>query len=144
MRENAVKGAGEVRTVFRSGGITRDCGSIVLGLTVAYLLLAVLPFYGNGIHLHSFRDISGSLVDVKGYPPFVWFLPLQALAMLAAGYTPLVSLLLTPLTLLLVVARRRQLSRGELAFLGATCLANVAALALTWQERGIILAWLTD
>ena len=133
-----------MRTANRAGSITRDCGAIVLGLTVAYLLLVVLPFYSNGIHLRSYQEIAGSFLDVKGYPPFVWFLPLQALAMLAAGYAPLVSVPLTPLTLLLMAARWRSLSRAELAFLGATCLANVVALALTCQERGIILTWLAD
>lgn len=124
--------------------LAQYCGDVVLILTIAYLFFAVLPFYGNGIHLHSYQEIAGSLVDVKGYPPFVWFLPLQAVAMLVAGYAPLISLPVTPLTLVLTVLKWRTLTRAERAFLLAACALNVAILALTWQQRGIILAWLVD
>ncbi len=129
---------------------TRLSGWIALVSTVAYLFLAVLPFYGNGIHLHSYQEIGGSLVDVKGYPPFSWLGwawfggPLQGAALLAAGFGPLASLLFAPLLAVLLWAGRRSLRRREIALWATICLACVAILVLTWQMRGIILTWLAD
>lgn len=124
--------------------ISRTCGIIVLCLTLSYLLLALLPFYGNGINLHSYQEISGSLVDVKGYPPFAWFLPLQGFGMLAAGFAPLISLLLTPVLLINLGLNWKSLRRIETIVWSASCVANIMTMALTWQVRGIILVWLAD
>lgn len=132
-------------TTPRTRTIARTCGTVILILTATYLLFAVLPFYGNGIHLRSYQEIGGSLVDVKGYPPFTWLGgPAQAVAMLAAGYMPFVSFILTPLLLVVVALNRKILRRSEAALWVTTGAVNIVALALTWQTRSTILTWLVD
>ncbi len=129
---------------------TRICGIIILVLTVLYLLLAVLPFYGNGINLHSYQEIFGSAVDVKGYPPFNWFGwswfggPLEGIAMITAGYITVISPVLTPLIILLLTLRWNSFSRNERIIWLATSLMNILTLTLTWQAHRSIMAWLVD
>ncbi len=127
--------------------IVRSSGTIILTFTVAYLVLSVLPFYANGIYLHSYQEIFGSLVDVKGYAPFAWFgvgRLAQGIAMITAGYVPYVSLLFTPLTLIPLALKWNSFSKREVSFWTATGLVNIASLVLTWQVHGIIMVWLVD
>jgi hypothetical protein len=127
--------------------IVRLSGAIVLTFTVAYLVLSVLPFYANGIYLHPYRDIAGSLVDVKGYPPFAWAgvgQLAQGIAMITAGLMPYASLLLTPLALMSLGLKRSSFARTEATLWVAAGLLNVVSLALTWQVHGTIMVWLVD
>lgn len=125
--------------------ITRICGIIVLVFTVFYLLLAILPFYANGIHLHSYQEINRSLVDVKDYPPFTWLGgPAQGVAMLTAGYIPVVSLILIPPLLFTLALSWSSFRGGEAALWLATAVTNVVALALTWPVLVTVVTWLVD
>ncbi len=127
--------------------IVRLSGTIILIFTAAYLVLSVLPFYANGIYLYSYRDIAGSFVDPKGYPPFAWFEVgriAQGIAMITAGYIPYASLLFTPLGLFTLGLKRNSFAKIEVTFWAATGLINIVSLALTWQMHGIIMLWLVD
>jgi len=125
--------------------IARTSGAIIFGFTIAYLLFAALPFYGNGIHRHSYAEIAGSFVDVKGYPPFNWLGgPAQGVAMLSAGLVRPVGLALTPVLLATLVVARRSLRRAEATLWLTTAVVSIAVLALTWEALGIITAWLAD
>lgn len=126
------------------------CGKTLVALTVGYVVLGLLPFYGNGIHLHSYQEIYGSFVDVKDYPPFSWLSwtwfggPAQGLAMIFTAYAPLLSIPLSPLLLGTVVSRWRSLRRSKAVFWTAVCLINAAVMGLTWQAHMVILTWLVD
>jgi hypothetical protein len=127
--------------------VVRVSGTIILTFTVAYLVLSVLPFYANGIYLHSYRDIAGSFVDVKGYPPYAWFgvgRLAQGIAMITAGLLPYASLLFTPLALIALGLKWNSFARREVTFWAATGLINAASLALTWQVYATIMVWLVD
>lgn len=136
-----------MRTVLRADAIAQACGAVILVLTAAYLLLAVLPFYGNGIHLHSHAEIAGSHVDVKGYPPFVWSWIgglAQGAAMLSAALTPPASLLLTPILLVALGVKWYTQARSGLALWTITAAINIVTLAVTWQSLRVIVTWLVD
>ncbi len=125
--------------------MTRVAGTLLLAITVAFLVLAVLPFYGNGIHLHSYQEIGGSQVDVKGYPPFTWLGgPAQGVAMLSTGLLPLAALVLNPVLVAGLWLGRGRLSRAEGLLWLATIVSNITLVALTWHTRAILLTWLVD
>lgn len=138
----------ELREPSRAQTIVRYSGTIVLTFTLAYLLLSVLPFYVNGIYLHSYQEIFGSFVDHHEYPPYAWLgaasRPAEGIAMITAGYVPYVSLLFTPLTLVPLVLKWKSFSKREVSLWTATGLVNIVSLALTWQVHGIIMVWLVD
>ncbi|MHB1135015.1 MAG: hypothetical protein ACYC4L_21805 [Chloroflexota bacterium] len=131
-----------MRDQIADAGNRRLAGLLLLGLTTAYLLLAVLPFYGHGIHLRSLQEIGGSFVDPKGYAPFVWFTPLAGIGVLVAGYLLPVSLALVPL--LALGLKWGTPARGERALWLGTIAFNVASLAATWPARSLIGMWLAD
>ena len=132
-------------TARKAQAIARTCGIVLLAMTAAYLLLAVLPFYGNGIHMHSYQEIAGSMVDVKGYPPFAWLGgPAQGIAMLAAGYVLPMSLVLVPVLVATLLARWHSFGWTEVKWWDAVCVANVVTLAMTFESYQIILTWLVD
>jgi len=132
-------------TTSTSQFITRACGLVLLAVTVAYLLFAVLPFYANGIHLRSYQEIGGSLVDVKGYPPFTWLGgPAQAIAMLSAVYIPWVGAALVPILVVALAVRWRSFRAGEAWLWLAVSMATIAAVALTWPVHAILMTWLVD
>ena len=131
-----------MRAQIADAGNRQLAGLLLLGLTAAYLLLAVLPFYLHGINLRTYQEISSSLFDPKDYPPFLWFTPLSAIGALVAGYLPLLSLALAPL--LALGLKWGAPARGERALWLGTLALNLAALAATWQARGLIGIWLAD
>ncbi|MGQ9674383.1 MAG: hypothetical protein ACUVX1_01780 [Chloroflexota bacterium] len=136
-----------MRTTRHIDTVAHLCGTVILVLTAAYLLLAVLPFYGNGIHLHSYAEVAGSHVDVKGYPPFAWSWiggPAQGAAMLSAALTPLASLLLTPILLVALGVKWHTRVRSGLALWTVTAAINIVTMAVTWQSLGVIVTWLAD
>jgi hypothetical protein len=135
---SAASGAG-----YQARTVARICGAIILALTIAYLLLVVLPYFGNGIHLRSFEEIAGSHVDVKGYPPFVWFTPVQGAALLASALTPLTAAL-APVVLVSLAMCRRSLRHAEAALWLVAAVLNITTLAATWQTLGLIRTWLVD
>ncbi len=125
--------------------IARTCGSILLVVTVAYILFAVAPYYANGIHLRSYQEIAGSFVDVKGYPPFTWLGgPAQAIAMLAAGFAPWLSALLLPVLAVVLVMRWRLFSKGEVVLWLSVAAATLLAVGLTWSMHTTLMIWLVD
>lgn len=64
----------QVRSTLASAALALAwiCFFALSAITLQYLLLAVLPFYANGIHLEQHSTIGWGGVDAKEYPPFVW------------------------------------------------------------------------
>lgn len=119
----------------------------LLGLSAAYLLLAVAPFYLHGIHERSYAEIFGSAVDVKGYAPFSWagVGPLfQAGAMLSVFLIRVFSpLLCGALTISGWLGWRRSSIPMRALWLAAVA-TGLFLTIISWTTQDIILTWLAD
>jgi hypothetical protein len=127
--------------------IARICGVLALSTWVLSVLVAVIPFYTNGIYLHSYAEIYGSQVDIKGYPPYTWpvvGLPLLWLAHLAYIFTPgLIIIALMALTLVLLINWRTfSLSERLHALVTFTIMALIlVGTGSIWRTLGV---WIAD
>ena len=125
----------------------RVCGALALGSALLFLLVAVVPFYANGIHLHSYAEIFGSQVDIKGYPPFTWpavGLPLLLLAHLAYIFVPFLALpALAALALALLTGWRSFSGAERLRWLTALA-ATALILAGAWPIWTNLGTWIAD
>src|SRR5689334_4134037 len=125
----------------------RVCGALALSIALLFLLVAVLPFYANGIHLHSYAEIFGSQVDIKGYPPFTWpavGLPLLLLAHLAYIFVPFLALPALAVLALALLTGWRTFSAAERLRGVATLAATVIILAGGWPIWSHLGAWIAD
>ena len=127
--------------------VDRICGALALGIALLFLLVDVIPFYTNGIYLHSYAEIYGSQVDIKGYPPYTWpvvGLPLLWLAHLAYIFTPgLIIIALMALTLVLLINWRTfSLSERLHALVTFTIMALIlVGTGSIWRTLGV---WIAD
>jgi hypothetical protein len=126
-------------------------GPLLLGATLLYVLLVLLPFYGNGIHLRSYGEIFGSHVDVKFLPPFAWFGPLtpwtaltQTAAILTWLFGPPVSALCALALAVRLGAGWRGVSWREKLTWPALIATALLIYTLSWPARELILTWLVD
>lgn len=132
--------------------LNKDEGLIFYAVTIVLpflmaLILAVAPFYGNGIHLRPESDIRQSLVDVTKHVPFRWA-PCGGLLYEMAGFfhifTPLITLLALPAFARTLYSNRHSIGfnwRGMwLAMVGVVLIIYLYFL----KDWMIICIWLSD
>ncbi|MEA2572751.1 MAG: hypothetical protein QOH93_49 [Chloroflexia bacterium] len=144
LRTEQVTGSGQIA---RIPALATAFAVALIAMSALYLVLAVAPFYLHGIDRHSYAEIFGSAVDVKGYAPFSW-----------PGVGPLFQM--GAMLSVFLVRVFCPVMCGALAITGwlgwrwsapaarvIWLVAGTAALVLTlvsWTTQDIILVWLAD
>jgi len=131
----------------RPNFIVLTLGTILLCLLAGYLSLVMLPFYMNGIWLHSYDEILRGQFDPFHYAPFSWFLVgsyIYVGSILALGLFRIGGIISTVIIVLILCLQWSKFSKIEKLVWTASVLSFLVVVVTTWATQDIFALWLGD